>query len=176
MQFDKRYYSEQFRKFRYQNRITKSQLSFKIKAFMQRAESSLAIAQHVKEWEPLEKQPIRLFWDYWAITISYYSMLYAAKAAIVSKGFEVTDHEAALVALGHLLVPSELEKEDLETLDQAHKIFEDEYVQYFEDAQKEAHTARYKARQDYKKRRLEEIYTNAEKFLVRIREVLELSE
>ena len=32
------------------------------------------------------------------------------------------------VALGHLLVPTELEKEDLEILNQSHKIFEDEYI------------------------------------------------
>lgn len=65
-------------------------------------------------------------------------MLYAAKAAILFKSYEVGDHNAAQIALGHLLVPDELEKEDLEILRQSHKIFEDEYVHSFADAKKES--------------------------------------
>jgi len=64
-------------------------------------------------------------------------MLYCAKALILTKGYEVHDHDAAQVALGYLCVPDEIEKEDLEILNQSFKIFEDEYVHYFEDAKRE---------------------------------------
>ena len=37
-------------------------------------------------------------------------MLYATKATILSKGYEASDHDAVQIALGHLLVPDELEK------------------------------------------------------------------
>ena len=95
-------------------------------------------------------------------------MLYAAKAAILSKGYEIEDHDAAQIALGYLLVPDELEKEDLEILNQSYKIFEDEYVHYFEDAKKESHIARYSAIKTYTKRRLDEIFNNAVKFIAKI--------
>ena len=95
-------------------------------------------------------------------------MLYAAKAAILSKGYEVDDHDAAQIALGHLLVPDKLEKEDLEILNQSHKIFEDEYVHYFEDAKKESHIARYSAIKTYTERRLQEIFDNATKFVAKV--------
>lgn len=133
----------------------------------------LLIAKHIKEIQPTKDQPPKLHWNYWAITISYYSMLYAAKAAILSKGYEVDDHDAAQIALGHLLVPDELEKEDLEILNQAHKIFEDEYVHYFEDAKKESHIARYSAIKTYTERRLEEIFNNATEFIAKINLVLQ---
>jgi len=131
MEFNKEEYKNQFEEFVKDNRIKNSSQSFKIKLFLKKAESSLLIAKHTKELEPTEDQPKKLFWDYWAITISYYSMLYAAKAAILSKGYEVSDHDAAQIALGHLLIPDEIEKEDLEILNQAHKIFEDEYNTLF---------------------------------------------
>lgn len=70
--------------------------------------------------------------------------------------------------MGHLLVPTEIEKEDLELLNQSYKIFEDEYVKYFEDARKESHVARYAAIKTYTKRRLDEIYENARKFIAKI--------
>jgi uncharacterized protein (UPF0332 family) len=95
-------------------------------------------------------------------------MLYAAKAAILSKGYEVSDHDAAQVALGHLLVPDEIEKEDLEILQQSYKIFEDEYAHYFEDAKTESYIARYAAIKTYTQRRLEEIFGNATEFVAKI--------
>lgn len=145
--------------------IAKSRDTFKIKLFLKKGENSLLIAKHVKDVKPAGGEPERLYWNYWAITISYYSMLYCAKALILAKGYEVRDHDAAQVALGHLCVPSQLEKEDLELLNQSHKIFEDEYVKYFEDAKTESHIARYSAIKTYTERRLSEIFENARKFV-----------
>ena len=135
---------------------------------MQKAENSLLIAKHHKDIIPTKDQPKKIYWHYWAITISYYAMLYAAKAAILSKGYEVKNHDAAQIALGHLLVPDKIRKEDLELLDQAYKIFEDEYVRYFEDAKKESHIARYSAIKTYTERRLNEIFNNATEFIAKI--------
>lgn len=100
-------------------------------------------------------------------------MLYSAKAAILKKGYEVKTHEAAQIALGHLLVPDELEKEDLEILNQAHKIFEEEYVKYFEDARNESSTARYQARPGYTERRVNEILKNSKRFINKINGIIE---
>lgn len=99
-------------------------------------------------------------------------MLYAAKAAVLTKGYEVKDHKAAQIALGHLLVPDEIEKEDLELLNQAYKIFEDEYIKQLEEARKESNTARYSAIKTYTERRVDEIYDNARKFILKIKIVL----
>lgn len=173
MVFDKKGYANLFKNAVTEDKIKKSQESFKVKLFLQKAENSLLIAKHIKEIQPTKDQPKKLYWDYWAITISYYSMLYATKAAILSKGYEVDDHDAAQIALGHLLVPDELEKEDLEILNQAHKIFEEEYVHYFEDAKKESHIARYSAIKTYTERRLEEIFNNATEFVAKIGLILE---
>ncbi|MBU1198921.1 MAG: hypothetical protein KKF46_05820 [Nanoarchaeota archaeon] len=173
MEFDKEEYKNQFEEFIRDKRIKKSFQSFKIKLFLEKAENSLLIAKHTKDIEPTEDQPKKLFWDYWAITISYYSMLYATKAAILSKGYEVSDHDAAQIALGHLLIPDEIEKEDLEILNQAYKIFKDEYVHYFEDAKKESKIARYSAIKTYTKRRLDEIFNNATDFVAKIGFVLQ---
>ena len=173
MEFDKKAYANMFRTALAEKRIKKSQETFKIKLFLDKAENSLLIAKHVKEIKPAKDQPLKLHWNYWAITISYYSMLYAAKAAILSKGYEVNDHEAAQIALGHLLVPDELEKEDLEILNQSHKIFEEEYIHYFEDAKAESHIARYSAIKTYTERRLGEVFENATKFVAKISLMLE---
>ena len=173
MEFDKKEYQKIFEDYVKDKRIKKSQQSFKIRLFLEKAESSLLIAKHTKDIQPSKDQPKKLFWDYWAITISYYSMLYAAKAAILSKGYEVSDHDAAQIALGYLLVPDEIEKEDLEILNQAHKIFEDEYVHYFEDAKKESHIARYSAIKTYTTRRLDEIFSNATDFVAKIGLILQ---
>ncbi|HDQ59680.1 MAG TPA: HEPN domain-containing protein [Candidatus Woesearchaeota archaeon] len=100
-------------------------------------------------------------------------MLYCAKALILTRGYEVHDHDAAQVALGYLCVPSEIEKEDLELLNQSHKIFEDEYIKYFEDAKTESHIARYSAIKTYSKRKLEEIFENARKFVSKIALIVE---
>lgn len=150
------------------NRIKESNNSFKIRLFLQKGENSLIIAKHNKDIVPKLGEPEKLYWNYWAITISYYSMLYAAKALILLKGYEVYDHDAAQIALGYLCVPDYIEKEDLEILNQSYKIFEDEYVKYFEDAKRESHIARYSAIKTYTTRRLEEIYENARKFVAKI--------
>jgi len=173
MEFDKKAYRKFFEECIREERIKKSQESFKIKLFLEKAENSLLIAKHTKEIQLSKDQPKKLFWDYWAITISYYSMLYAAKAAILSKGYEVSDHDAAQIALGHLLVPDEIEKEDLEILNQSYKIFEDEYVHYFEDAKTESKIARYAAIKTYTSRRLDEIFNNATDFVAKIGLILQ---
>lgn len=173
MEFDRKAYSKMFHSALALNRIKKSQDAFKVKLFLGKAENSLMIAKHVKEIIPNKDQPPKLHWNYWAITISYYSMLYAAKASILSRGYEVADHDAAQIALGHLLVPDKLERNDLEMLSQSHKIFEDEYVHYFEDAKTESHIARYSAIKSYTERRLQEIFENATKFVAKISLILE---
>ena len=66
-----------------------------------------------------------------------------------------------------------MEKDDLEILNQSHKIFEDEYIHYFEDAKKESHIARYSAIKTYTERRLQEIFNNATKFVAKISLILE---
>ena len=176
MEFEKEAYKKLFVEFLKEKRIVKSSQSFKIKLFVEKAENSLLIAKHNKELKPNKDQPKRIFWDYWAITISYYSMLYASKAAILSKGYEVKDHDAAQIALGHLLVPDKIEKEDLEILNQSYKIFEDEYVKYFEDAKTESYIARYSAIKTYTERRLNEVFDNAVKFVGKISLILNENE
>jgi len=156
MSFDKQWYTQEFTSFVAENRIRQSRQLFKVPLFLQRAENSLQIAEHMKEMNPTKDQPKKLHWSYWAITISYYSMLYAAKAAILSKGYEVRDHDSAQIALGYLLVPSKLEQEDLE------------YVQFFETAKKESHIARYVAIKKYTDRQLVELFDNAMKFVGKI--------
>lgn len=172
MEFDSKAYANIFKAALAENRIKRSTETFKIKLFLTKAENSLLIARHAKEIRPTKDQPPKLHWDYWAITISYYSMLYAAKAAILSRGYEVGDHDAAQIALGHLLVPDKLEREDLEILNQSHQIFDDEYVHYFEDAKTESHIARYSAIKTYTERRLQEIFDNATRFVAKISLIL----
>ena len=166
-------YKKQFNEFLKEGRITKSANTFKIRLFLDKGENSLQIAKYHKDITINQEQPKKLYWNYWAIIISYYSMLYCAKALILTKGYEVHDHDAAQVALGYLCVPDEIEKEDLELLNQSFKIFEDEYVKYFEDAKKESHIARYSAIKTYTERRLDEIYENARKFVAKISLILE---
>lgn len=157
-------YEKLFEELLKNGRIIKSKNFFKIKLFLEKGENSLQIAKHNKDIIPKQGEPKKMHWNYWAITISYYSMLYCAKALILKKGFKVRDHESAQIALGYLCVPSEMEKNDLEMLNSSHKIFEDEYVKYFEDARTESHIARYSAIKTYTQRRLEEVYENARKF------------
>lgn len=168
-------YKNEFQELLKERRIKESQDYFKIKLFQQKAENSLLIAKFHKDIKPDGSQAPKLYWDYWAITISYYSMLYSAKAGILLKGYEVSGHDAAQIALGYLLVPDPLEKNDLELLNQAYKIFENEYVQYFEDAKKESHIARYSAIHTYTRRRVEEIFNNATKFVAKLSLILEKS-
>jgi uncharacterized protein (UPF0332 family) len=168
MQFDKKKYEELFDELISDCSIVYSNQTFKINLFMQKAKNSLLIAKHLKEFSPSIHDAKKGYFDSWAIVISYYSMLYSAKAAILSKGYEVKTHDAAQIALGNLLVPSSLEKEDLEILDMSYKIFEDQYVKYFEDAKKESHTARYSTIQSYTSKRLTEIFENASRFIGKI--------
>jgi len=49
-----------------------------------------------------------------------------------------------------------------------YKIFEDEYVHYFEDAKTESYIARYSAVKTYTERRLQEVFDNAAKFVAKI--------
>ena len=160
-------YKELFDGYIKDKRITRSRNMFKIKLFLKKGENSLLIAKHIKDMNPKKGEPEKLYWNYWAITISYYSMLYCAKALILTKGYEVHDHDAAQIALGYLCVPSQIEKEDLEILNQSYKIFEDEYVKYFEQAKTESHIARYSAIKTYSERRLGEIFENARKFVAK---------
>ncbi|MBI2507567.1 hypothetical protein HYV89_01305 [Candidatus Woesearchaeota archaeon] len=172
MQFDKKVYANMFKNAIAEDRIKKSSEDFKIKLFLEKAKNSLLIAKHAKEVTPDKDQAPKLHWNYWATIISYYSMLYAGKAAIISKGYEAEDHDAVQIAIGHLLVPDKLEREDLEILNQSYKIFEDEYVHYFEDAKIESHIARYSAIKTYTERRLQEIFNNATKFVGKISLIL----
>lgn len=149
--------------------IRESTAFFKVKLFMEKAKGSFALADHLARCSEVEK----LFVDYWLITISYYSMLYAAKAAILQKGYETDDHYATQIALGYLLVPSEIEKGDLRLLEQGYKIFEEEYVEYLEEAWKESSTARYAAIKRYSARRVKEIRGYARAFIAKIELILE---
>jgi len=161
----------EFERFLAEGRIVASTQTFKIRQFLDKGENSILIANHLKD---VEQEPKRLYWDYWAITVSYYAMLYAAKALILQKGYEVKDHEAAKVALAHLCVPTPLEREDLELMDQSHRLFEEEYLASFADAQKESHIARYAAVKTYTRRRLEEVFENARTFVAKISLILEV--
>jgi len=171
MKFDKSIYREEFKRLlNTKNRdkffIKKSDASFKISRFMKKGIDSFELASHVKQTSYSAK-------DYWTVTISYYSMLYMAKAAILSKGFETDDHYSTQIALGVLFVPDRIEKEDLELLNQTHKIFEEEYIDFFDDARKESRTSRYSATKFYSERRVQEVSENARKFIAKMRLILE---
>ncbi len=169
-------YQAQFKELLEQGKIRPSSQIFKIKLFLKKGESSLLIAKHIKERKPEKGEPEKLYWNYWAITVSYYSMLYCAKALILSKGYETHSHDAAQVALGYLCIPSQIEREDLELLNQSYKIFEDEYVKYFEEAKRESHIARYTAIKTYTERQLNDIFENARKFVSKVVLLLQRSE
>lgn len=171
MVFDKEFYKREFerlfqKKEEYKFFIKKSNASFKINKFIKKGTDSFELTNYIRN----SKQSAK---DYWTITICYYSMLYMAKAAILTKGYETDDHYATQIALGYLLVPDEIEKEDLELLEQAHKIFEDDYLEYFEDARKESSVSRYSATKVYTERRVKEIFENARKLISKLRMLLE---
>lgn len=170
MSFDRETYKEEFnkllavrdgRKFF----IRESTAEFKVKKFIKKGVDSLALAHSLNDSNEDAK-------DYWTITICYYAMLYMAKAAILTKGYETDDHYATQIALGHLLIPDQIEREDLELLEQAHKIFENDYVDYFEDARKESSTSRYSATKKYTEKRVKEILQKATKFISKIEAIL----
>jgi uncharacterized protein (UPF0332 family) len=171
MEFDKDFYKKEFEKLLKKKEekkfyIRKSNATFKINKFIKKGTDSLELADYIKNSDKGAK-------DYWTITICYYSMLYLAKAAILTKGYETDDHYATQIALGYLLVPDEIEKEDLELLEQAHKIFEEDYIEYFEDARKESNISRYSATKVYTERRVKEVFENARKFISKLRIILE---
>ncbi|MDD5086706.1 MAG: HEPN domain-containing protein [Candidatus Nanoarchaeia archaeon] len=170
MGFDKKYYKEEFenllkeknkRKFY----IKESNSLFKINRYIKKGTESLELAGYIKNSDKDAK-------SYWVIIVCYYSMLYMAKAAILTKGYETDDHYATQIALGHLMVPGEIEKEDLELLEQSYKIFEEDYIDYFDDARKESSVSRYSATKVYNERRVKEIFENARKFISKLRIIL----
>jgi|SRR3989344_556432 len=171
MPFDKTTYQQEFKNLladegKKKFFIKHSNATFKIKKFIRKGTDSLALAKYINDSAQDAK-------NYWTIIICYYSMLYLAKAAILTKGYETDDHYATQIALGHLFVPEEIEKQDLELLEQTHKIFEDEYIDYFEDARKESNTSRYSATKVYAERRVKEVFKNAVEFVAKIRLMLE---
>ncbi|MBD3361654.1 HEPN domain-containing protein [Candidatus Woesearchaeota archaeon] len=171
MEFNKTYYEKEFEKLLNSKEkkkffIKKSSASFKINKFIKKGIDSFELADFVNKSKLTAK-------NYWTIIICYYSMLYLAKAAILTKGYETDDHYATQIALGYLLIPDTLEREDLELLDQAHKIFEDEYIDYFEDARKESSISRYSPSKVYAERRIKEIMEISRKFIQKIRMILE---
>ena len=166
---DQEHYKIRFKELEVEGAIRYSTASFKKKQFLAKADASFLIAkQHLEDHD----FPDKMYWLQWAITIGYYSMLYATKAALIAKEYEVKTHEAAQIALGHLFVPTEVEIEELELLDQAHRIFEDEYLTYLEEAQTESNTARYRARASYTEKQATQIIENAQKFIEKIKTVL----
>lgn len=170
MPFDKKLYRNEFErlldiKLGTKFFIRKSDSSFKIKSFINKSLDSFKLAKYIKDSNLKAK-------TYWTITISYYSMLYIAKAVILAKGYETDDHYATQIALGHLMVPSDIEIEDFEILDQTHKMFEQDYIDYFEDARKESSTSRYSPTKLYAERRVEEVYANTQKFIAKLIAIL----
>src|SRR3989339_943794 len=166
MQFDLEFYKEEFNTLMSKGNkdkffIRESNDTFKIKKFLIKSQDSFKLVNYIKKSQEEAK-------NYWIITICYYIMLYAAKAAILSKGYETDDHYATQIALGYLLVPNEMQAEDLALLNQAYKIFNEEYIDYFEDARKESRTSRYSATKVYAERRVEEIYSKSQQFLIKI--------
>lgn len=171
MEFDKQFYKKEFErllKLQLEEKffIKVSRATFKIKGFITKGIDSFDLAHFIQK----SGHPAK---DYWTITICYYAMLYLSKAAILTKYYETDDHYATQIALGHLLVPDKLEKEDLELLNQAHKIFEDEYVTHFEETRKESSISKYSPTKIYTQRRVREIMEIARKFIEKMRIVLE---
>ena len=170
MEFNRKLYNEEFKRLMNSNVgekffIRKSNQTFKIAKFITKGTESFELAEFLRNSRQNAK-------DYWTITVCYYSMLYLAKAAILAKGYETDDHYSTQIALGYLCVPDDIEKEDLKLLEQSYKIFEDEYIDYFQDARRESSVSRYSATKVYTKRRVEEIFENARKFISKARIVL----
>jgi uncharacterized protein (UPF0332 family) len=170
MEFNKKRYQQEFNKLLKLNLerkffIKESNLTFKVSKFSKKGRDSLDLAKFIKNSNQKAK-------EYWTITICYYAMLYSAKSIILTKGYETDDHYSTQIALGHLLVPDKIEKEDLELLNQAFKIFKNDYIDYFHDARKESSISKYSSTKMYTKRRVSEIYEKAKKFIAKINEIL----
>lgn len=180
MAFDKEFYDEKFKellklKSKEKYFIRENNNSFKINLYKKKAEKSFLIADFLdkaRKNAELRKDlilPEPLILNYWVITINYYSMLYIAKALVLTKGFETDDHFSTQIALGKLFViTDELEKEDLEILDQSHKILEEEYITYFEETRKESRNSRYDAIKTYEDIRVRKMHENAKKFIAKL--------
>lgn len=180
MKFNKGWYESKFKdllkkKTKDKFFIRSSRALFKINLYKKKAEKSFMITNFLLKAAKDKKLrddlglPKELFLNYWIITISYYSMLYISKALILTKGYETDDHASTQTALGKLFViTDELEKEDLDILNQSYKILEDEYVSYFEEARKESRTARYSAIKSYDRQRVKTIHENAKKFIAKL--------
>lgn len=171
MAFDKKFYEEEFNRLlnthaKGKRYIEESNNTFKIPKYLQKSIESIKIAHFLKTSNQQGK-------NNWTITISYYSMLYIAKAAILHKGYETDDHYATQIALGHLYIPSKIEQEDLELLNQAHKLFKEDYIDHFQDARKESNNSRYNPAKKYTQRRTEEIIDKAKTFINKLRTILE---
>jgi uncharacterized protein (UPF0332 family) len=185
MTFDAEWHEEKFKELlkkadKAKFYIRESQEEFKIKLYQRKGEQSFMIASFLtnaagnKKIREDNKLPDALFLNYWIITVSYYCMLYLAKAIIMAKGYETDDHFSTQIALGKLFViTDELEREDLEILNQSYRILEDEYVAYFEEARKESRTARYAAIKSYEEERVKTIYENAKKFIAKLSLIIE---
>lgn len=170
MSFDEEFYKKEFErllgtKSDRKSFIKKSNAFFKINKFIKKGTDSLQLAKFVKESSESGKEN-------WTITICYYAMLYLAKSAILEKGYETDDHYSTQIALGHLLIPNDIEKEDLEILEQTQKIFESDYVDYFENARKESSVSRYSSTKMYSERRVKEVFENATKFIIKLSNII----
>ena len=180
MSFNKEWYEKKFGELlkkttRGKFFIRKSNAIFKINLYLKKGEKSFLIASFLfnasknKKVRDEYNLPEERFLNYWIITICYYSMLYLAKSLVLTKGYETDDHFSTQIALGNLFVlTDELEKEDLEILNQSYKILEEEYITYFEETRKESKTARYAAIKSYENKRVEQIFNNARKFVSKL--------
>lgn len=84
-------YKQRFEELEAEGVIKYSTASFKKKQFLVKADASFLIAkEHLGDHE----FPDKMYWLQWAITIGYYSMLYATKAALISKKFQECTFES----------------------------------------------------------------------------------
>ncbi len=185
MNFDKQWYEEKFKELlNYHSEekffIRESDQFFKIQLYREKGLESFRISSFLLSMTkntPLRDKldlPNPRFLNYWIIIISYYSMLYLAKALIFTKGYETDDHLSTEVALAKLfIITDELEKEDLEILNQSYKILEDEYIIYFQEARKEARDSRYHTLKSYETEKVNTIHNHAKQFIAKLNLILE---
>lgn len=168
---NKKFYEQQFKTLLKKSSgkkfyIKNSDATFKIKKYIDKATQSFELAQFVKTSNQNAK-------DYWTITICYYSMLYLAKALILTKGYETDDHHSTQISLKKLFSPEKINEKDIKNFNQTIIILEQEYINYFEDAKKESHASRYDPTKTYKTRRVEEVFANAQEFISKLIILLE---
>ena len=146
--------------------IKKSNAKFKIEKYKEKALQNFELVNYILKSNQSAK-------DYWSITISYYSMLYLAKAIILTKNYETDDHYSTQIALAHLFLKKNLDEKDINAFQKAHETFENEYIDYFHDARKESNVSRYSTTKSYNERRVKEITHNTRKFLNKLLIILE---